>query len=573
MRDGFPIRRVVSITLGLSLVFPSGGWAANSGSAMNNGRPIDNIKGGEEFIQAERGKRNPWDEPAPNSPVLHHGHPGKVGMIKGSLDAIDPFMEDAVAKETTPGAVVLVARSGVVAKEKAYGKAAKYKDDQKTPLEQPVAMKKDTIFDIASISKIFTATVVMKLYEEGRFQLDDPVARYLPEFAQNGKENVTIRQLLTHTSGFEPGIPLWKMGSNRKERIQIVLKHPLKNKPGSTYVYSDLNMITLGALVEKLTGKRLDEVIKQVITRPLKLKDTLYNPPASLRERIAATEYQPVLNRGMVWGEVHDENAWSLDGVSGHAGLFSTAHDLAVFAQMLLNKGRYGGVRVLQPNTVALMEQNQNADFSGHDHGLGWELNQPWYMDGLSGTESMGHTGFTGTSMVVSRSNATIAITLTNRVHPTRATSSINPLRRQVNRFVADGIPVKVPGRQQAWFAGYGDQLDRSLMSEELPLGENRTLTFDTWYRIEPGADYGVVEGSVDGQTWSSLSPSLSGDSEGWGRQGITLPNDVRYLRFRYHTNETGNERGWYVKHPVVKGQGKPSALKLTGEGWVKRNR
>ncbi|SFS69454.1 serine hydrolase domain-containing protein [Marininema halotolerans] len=552
------------MTLGLSLVFPSTLWAKQSNSLVENKYPVDKV--GKERIPTKR-SWSPWDHPAPLLSTLHEGKAREVGMVKQSLDAIDPYMDREVERGIIPGAVVFVARSGVVVKEKAYGDAVKYTEDAE-PLDQPIKMKKDTIFDLASISKIYTATLVLKLYEQGSLRLDDPVATYLPDFAQNGKEKVTIRQLLTHTSGFEAGIPLWKYEGSRKDRIQRVMQHPLQNQPGTTYLYSDLNMITLGALVEKVTKKRLDVVLAELITGPLGLKDTSYNPSPNLKNRIAATEFQPLLNRGMIWGEVHDENAWALDGVAGHAGIFSTAQDVAVFLHMLLNHGKYGNVRILKPKTVAIMEKNQNIDFPGHDHGLGWELNQPWYMDGLSGTDSMGHTGFTGTSIVVSRSNALLAITLTNRVHPTRQTPSINPLRRQVSRMIADAIPVQKPGRSTSWFSSYGDELNRILQSEELPKGKNRTLSFDTWYRIDPSGDFGIVEGSVDGERWISLSSSYSGDSEGWGRQRLTLPEDIRYVRFRYHTDESGNGRGWYVKQPIIQGSGNIVPCTLMGDDW-----
>ena len=159
-------------------------------------------------------------------------------------------------------------------------------------------------------------------------------------------------------------------------------------------------MITLGMLIEQLSGQRQDEFVREHITEPLGMKDTMYNPPASLKHRIAATEYQAIPNRGLVWGEVHDENAWSLDGVAGHAGVFSTANDLAKLAHIFINEGKYGGKTILKPETVQLLLQNQNTAFPGNDHGLGWELGQGWYMDALSeGTYSFGHTGYTGTSI------------------------------------------------------------------------------------------------------------------------------------------------------------------------------
>ncbi len=162
----------------------------------------------------------------------------------------------------------------------------------------------------------------MKLYESGKLKLDAPVADYIPEFALNGKQHVTVEQLMTHTSGFQPSLQLYKMGESREDRLQYVLQYPLENAPGTTYTYSDLNMITLGALVERISGIQLDEFVRKHITKPFNMTDTMYNPPPGLTERIAATEYQPWTDRGVIRGEVHDENAWALDGVAGHAGVF-----------------------------------------------------------------------------------------------------------------------------------------------------------------------------------------------------------------------------------------------------------
>ncbi|SEN51516.1 serine hydrolase domain-containing protein [Lihuaxuella thermophila] len=543
-----------------------------NGTSLSTGLSIEQKETKE--LHPSSTRPSSWDHPLPSSPVLHPGTPASAGMDREPLKAIDPFMQESIENNVMPGAVVLIARRGAIVKHQAYGYAARYQDDRFTPMDKPIPMSEDTIFDLASISKIFTSTAAMKLYEQGKFRLDDPVARYIPEFAQNGKEKVTIRQLMTHTSGFRPGIPLWQMGKNREERLQIVFAYPLDHPPGTTYVYSDLNMITLGALVERLSGQRLDVFIRENITEPLHMKDTMYNPPASLKERIAATEYQPWTGRGLVWGQVHDENAAALDGVAGHAGLFSTARDLVTFAHMILMKGKYGNTRILQPETVEWMEENQNQAFPGDDHGLGWELNQGWFMDALASPHAMGHTGYTGTSIVINRDQAAIAITLTNRVHPTRQTVSTNPVRRQVARLTADAIPVPIPGHSPAWFSGYGDHLDRTLTAE-LPDSsgpETRTLAFATWYRIEPGADFGIIEASIDGVNWSTIGSSYTGSSDGWTRHVIAIPKGMKYLRFRYHTDATVNGRGWYLKDPTVTGEnGQPLSLTWSGNGWEMR--
>ncbi|GGJ60244.1 serine hydrolase domain-containing protein [Virgibacillus salexigens] len=373
---------------------------------------------------------------------LVQDNPNQVQMLEEPLADIDQAIEEAISEQVMPGAVVLVAKNGKIVKHNAYGYAARYTDADFTEMENPVMMQEDTIFDMASISKLFTATAVMQLWDQGIFELDDPVAEYIPEFAVNEKEEVTIRQLLTHTSGFapSPSESLYLIEGDREDRLDFVLEEPLENQPNTEYVYSDVNYLTLGVLVERLSGVRQDAFVSEYITEPLDMEDTMYNPPASLRDRIAATEYQPWTERGLVWGSVHDENAWSLDGVAGQAGIFSTATDLAAFAQMMLQDGNYKGEQILSDKAVELMKTNWNEAFPGQDQGLGWELNQSWYMDDLAEVNTMGHTGYTGTSIVVSPNQNSLAVLLTNRVHPTRETVSTNPIRREVSEQTAAAI-------------------------------------------------------------------------------------------------------------------------------------
>ncbi|WP_059172350.1 serine hydrolase domain-containing protein [Bacillus sp. FJAT-27445] len=511
-----------------------------------------------------------WDRPGPLSPVLHRGSIRGAGMIGEPLDQIDGLMNQFISEKAMPGAVAFVARSGHIVKHDAYGYAYRYEDDQFTESKNPILMREDTIFDLASISKIFTTTAAMILFDQGRFGLDDRVAEYIPEFAANGKENVTIRQLMTHTSGLAAWIPLYTKGNSREDRINLVLSQPLSNQPGSTYTYSDLNMITLGVLIERLSGKRQDEFVKEQITDPLKMKDTMYNPPASLKNRIAATEYQPLINRGIVWGEVHDENAWSLEGVAGHAGVFSTAEDLAKLAHMYLNDGRYGGEQILKAETVGMLVENQIPEFPGNDHGLGWELAQGWFMDGLADESSLGHTGYTGTSIVVNRSNHTVAILLTNRVHPSRNTVTTNTARRAFARQVADAIPVAIPDGP-AWFAGYGDKLQRSLTAA-VELTQPVRLTFNTWYRIEKDSDYGYLEWSMDGLNWTKAE-QFTGNSDGWSAVEADIPEIAKFIRFRYETDSTVNGRGWYVDNIKIEGtDGNIVVPIFKGDGWVQRS-
>lgn len=508
-----------------------------------------------------------WDSPViPSFGILHPSSARKAGMIDVPLKEMDGLINQAISEKVMPGAVAFVARGGKIVKNEAYGFSAKYVDESYTEMDTPIRMQESTIFDVASISKIFTSTAIMVLYEKGLVSLDEPVMKYIPEFAENGKEQVTVRQLLTHTSGFVAWLPLYSQGNSREDRLDLVFKQPLTKPPGTTYTYSDLNMITLGAIVERVSGIRQDEFVEKYITKPLRMRDTTYNPPDSLKTRIAATEVQTVPSRGLVWGEVHDENAWSLDGVAGHAGVFSTAEDLAKFAQSFLNKGSYGGKRILKSSTVKLLLENQNQNFPGNDHGLGWELGQGWYMDALSDSTSFGHTGYTGTSIVISPKHQTIAILLTNRVHPSRTTISTNGIRRLFARQTAEAIPVSIPGKESAWFSGYGDQLSRKLEAK-LNLKNKTVLTFNEWHSLEQNADYGVVEVLVN-EEWIELE-KFEGSSNGWKKQRVEIPKEAVKLRFTYHTDTSVNGRGWYIKDAKIQSQKK---LSFEASEWELRN-
>ncbi|WP_181347196.1 serine hydrolase domain-containing protein [Thalassobacillus sp. CUG 92003] len=558
---------VLSIVMGLTLSLPT----LTAAQGNKESPTIENRS--EKSSQSRHHPAFSWGTPGPISNVLHPGSARGAGMREEPLQEIDDTMQELIGEGVMPGAITHVARRGHVVQHQAYGYAAKYEDDQGTVMSDPVAMQKDTIMDLASISKLFTTTSAMILYEQGAFDLDDLVADYLPSFASNGKEAVTIRQLMTHTSGFPAWIPLYQQGDSREDRLQIVMEEPLTAEPGESYQYSDLNMITLGVLIEELSGKRLDQFVADNITDPLNMSNTMYNPPESLKQQTAATEFQPYIDRGIVWGEVHDENAWSLDGVAGHAGVFSTASDLAKFAHIFINDGRYGGEQILKPATIDLLVNNQIPDFPGNAHGLGWELNQGWYMDALSESTTIGHTGYTGTSIVINPNNKTVAILLTNRVHPTRDTPSTNPARRALARQVADAIPVDTPKHRDTWFAGYGSSADKTLKAE-IDLDHDATLRFSTWYRIENNYDFGYVEVSSDGENWEDVTPeSYTGSSGNWKDVNVAIPKDTQFVRFRYNTDGSVNSRGWYVSEPTIKEDGEqPDSLQLSSDEWEKRS-
>lgn len=297
-------------------------------------------------------------------------------------------------------------------------------------------MTTETIFDLASLTKLFTSVVVLHRVDEGTVALDAPVRRYLPEFAHAG---VTVRMLLTHTGGLAENIDLSRY-PDRSAAVAAVLAAPLERglTPGGQFHYSDLGMITAGTIAERVTGQRLDTLVHKEITGPLGMRDTGYLPGPALLPRIAATEVRT--GAGILRGVAHDEKVAPLGGVAGHAGVFGTARDLAVLCQLILDGGRYGGVRVLREETVRAMLTNQNARFPGEDHGLGVDLNKTWYMQTLASPVSFGHTGYTGTSVVADPRSGAILVFLTNQVHPSRTWSTLTPAHNVPRRRVANDL-------------------------------------------------------------------------------------------------------------------------------------
>ena len=503
---------------------------------------------------------------APANTVLRDGAPASVGLDPAPIASA---VEQIRGHESAPvgghpmyaGAVGLMGHDGRIVERDASGFALEYADaTTELPRDQWVPMRDDTVFDLASVSKLFTSLAVVQLIEERRVALDAPVATYLPEFAAGGKEAVTVRQLLTHTSGFTSWLPLWSKYPDKASRIKAVMDQPPTNPPGSTYLYSDLNMITLGVVVEKLRGKPLDQVVAERITGPLGMGDTGYNPTD--RTRTAATEYQTAPARGMVWGEVHDENAWSLGGVAGHAGVFSTADDLAVLSQALLNGGTYKGHRILSRQSVTSLITNFNGDFPGDDHGLGFELNQRWYMDALSGPRTAGHTGYTGTSIVIDFASRSFAILLTNRVHPSRSWGSNNLARREWAGGLAAAMRVRPMHGDTAWFSGAKDATTTTLSSPSITVpAKGAHLGFDLFLDTEE-TDLLTLERSGDGGgTWSTVRFTVrdrgetttsdgvvsgSGDRR-WAQARADLPAGEQVLRWRYTTDGAYLGRGVYV--------------------------
>ena len=488
------------------------------------------------------------------APILRDSSPAQAGLVAGPIEQMVGDLSASLAPSPTrplyAGGVVLAGYDGRIVQRTAAGFALRYADGGGTelPRDQWIPAQADTIYDLASVSKLFTSIVVVQQVEAGLLDLDHTVASYIPEFAVNGKQSVTLRQLLTHTSGFPAWLPLYSAYKTPEERIGAVYAATLTNPPGTKYLYSDLNMITAGKLVELVTGQTLDHVVRERITKPLGMIDTGYNPPAALRDRIAATEWQPSTGRGMVHGTVHDENAWSLGGVAGHAGVFSTADDLAVLAQTIVNGGAYGHARILSPESVDALVHNENSAFPGNAHGLGFELNQRWYMDALSSPQTVGHTGYTGTSLVIDLASRSFVILLTNRVHPSRDWGSNNPARRAVARDLALAIPVKASKGNEAWFSGVGDARTATL-TVPLTLGDRSKLDFDLWYDTE-STDVVTLESSADGGvTWRELDRWSGWSGKQWNTQSVDLAklSGAVQLRWRYTTDSLYQGRGVYV--------------------------
>lgn len=540
---------------------------------------------------------------APANTVLRDGSPAGVGLDAAPIEAAEQFLhswtqnDPATGHPHFSGAVGLLAHDGVVVDQYATGQALRYADATGTelPADQQVPMRTDTIFDMASITKLFTSIAVMQLAEAGQLDVGAPVARYLPEFATNGKQDVTVEQLLTHTSGLDadPTPSLWQGYADIPARRKAVLDSPLIHQPGTAYLYSDLNLMTLGFLVEQLTGRPLDQVVHDRITQPLGMADTGYDPPASKLGRIAATEYETDPPRGLVRGQVHDENAWALGGVSGHAGIFSTARDMAVLAQTILNGGSYRGARILRPDTVEQMLTNYNQAFPGDSHGLGFELDQMFYMGALSSPVTAGHTGFTGTTLVIDPESRSIAILLTNRVHPTRNWGSINLARETWATALARALAVRPVHGPDAWFSGIGNAATATLTTPVLQPGGPSRVEFAAFVDTE-GTDPLVLESSADGVTWQPVPlqaagpgapagavTALSGHGpRSWWRVAAQIPAAKQViLRWRYTTDSSYTGRGVLVDGVRVTStngtllDGERQYSSLSAVGWARKSR
>ena len=345
------------------------------------------------------------------------------------LAEIDAAILDAIGEKKLPGGVVWLERAGT-AYHRAYGQRAV------EPAEEP--MTEDTIFDAASLTKVLATTpAALLLLERGKLNLDAPAWTYLPEFKEQGKDAITLRHLLTHTSGLRPGLTRGSW-SGYRTAIRMACAEAVTTTPGTVFHYSDINFIVLGEIVQRVSGLPLEEFTQREFYRPLKMTDTRYLPPSDLRPRIAPTERA---NGGFLRGKVHDPTARLMGGVAGHAGLFTTAADLARFARMMLNGGTLEGARVLAPETVRLMTTAQSPAAITAKRGLGWDIDSAYA--GPRGkcfpVGSYGHTGWTGTSLWIDPASQTFIIFLSNRNHPTEA-GNVLPLRVRLGTLAAEAL-------------------------------------------------------------------------------------------------------------------------------------
>jgi CubicO group peptidase (beta-lactamase class C family) len=372
--------------------------------------------------------------PAPLSVGVPAAPPAALGFDSTRLAATVAYLTAEVDSGAFPGAVLAVGRHGRLALLAAVGH---YGVEDRRPVEP------GTLYDIASLTKVVgLTTACMLLVDRGQLALDAPVQRYVPAFQGPGKDRVTIRELLTHTAGLAADLPLYQTTSTRAAALALVDTAPLTSPPGQGYVYSDLSAIVLMQVVERLTGESLDRFLAERVFGPLGMRATRFQPPEAWRDRIAPTENDTVFRHRLLRGEVHDESAARLGGVSGNAGLFSNAPDLSRFAALLLNGGAWDALELIRSETVAQFVERQGLP-PGSTRALGWDTpaDSGYSSAGAKlSRRAFGHTGFTGTSLWLDPDRDLFVILLTNRVHPTRANPAILHVRPHVADLVVDAL-------------------------------------------------------------------------------------------------------------------------------------
>jgi uncharacterized protein YbbC (DUF1343 family)/CubicO group peptidase (beta-lactamase class C family) len=404
-------------------------------------------------------------DPAPRA----SSQPAAVDAQK--LDAIDPLVRAAIAEKKLPGAVVLVGRGDRILYHKAIGNRAL------VPASEPMTL--DTIFDIASLTKVVaTTTSVMMLVEQGRIRLNDRVAAFIPGFERFGKGDITVRHLLTHVSGLAPDVDLSNPWIGADTAIALAMDEVPSTRPGERFVYSDINFFLLGEIVRRVSGMSLDQFARERIFEPLNMKDTMFNPPAALTGRVAPTESCTRYgwpcqgpDMALLRGIVHDPTARRMGGVAGHAGLFSTSADLAIFCRMLLNGGTHQGTRVLSPLAVEKMTSAATSETEPNARGLGWDIDSSYSSNRgeLLPIGSFGHTGFTGTSIWIDPLTELYVVFLSNRVHPD-GKGDVTPLRARIATVAASAITSLPPAARSVALTGRDFGPSGTLEPRRMPL-------------------------------------------------------------------------------------------------------
>ena len=349
-----------------------------------------------------------------------------------NFEKVDTVVENAINNQVFPGAQVLIWKDGKTLLNESYGH---FTYDEKSP-----EVTNSTLYDLASVTKVIaTTTATMICYDRKLFSLDDPVIKYIPQFGVNGKEKITILNLLLHNSGLPAWKKFYEIASNSDEVLDNIYSSTLEYETGTKTVYSDLGIITLGKIIEKVTGEKLDVFCKKEIFTPLKMNSTFFNPPDSLKKLCAPTEIDNYWRNRLLQGEVHDETSAMLNGVAGHAGLFSNAADIAKLISVLINKGKFQGRQFIKGSTIELFTKRYSDQSS---RALGWDTKSETGSSAgdFFSPNSYGHTGYTGTSVWVDPERKLFVIFLTNRVYPTRENSKILKVRPELHNAVIKSL-------------------------------------------------------------------------------------------------------------------------------------
>jgi len=475
----------------------------------------------------------------------------------GRLAVVDSIVQQAIQDGQIPGAVVLIGHNGQVAYRKAFGSRA---------LEpRREAMTVDTIFDLASLTKVIaTTTSVMQLVERGKIRPNDTVAKYLPEFGQNGKEDITVRQLLTHYSGLAPDLDLTTPWQGKQTAYRMAFADKPETPPGSGFVYSDINFIVLGALLEHVSGETLDHYSTAHVFTPLKMARTRYLPPPAWRAKIAPTQFDD--HNHMLRGQVHDPTALRMGGVAGHAGLFSTADDLARFAQALLD----GGKGILSPLAVEKMTSPEQPPNATGVRGFGWDIDSPFSSNrgDLLPVGSYGHTGFTGTSIWIDPTTRTYIILLTNAVHP-RGQGNAVGLRTKVATAVAAALPLTLEENEKLRWQSITGYNEAQSAARKVATRNGRVKTgidvleehnFDLLRSGEGKRKIGVVTNQTGVDSDGRRTIDLLAGAPGLSLEAIFSPEHG--VTGSFDTTEVGNSKDARTGTPVYSVYGATDAAR-----------